>query len=70
MPPWGQYERTRLVNLGYNRWGIKPELGVSHQIGPWTLEGYAGVWWFSTNSAYYPGGARKQQDPVRASSAS
>jgi len=64
MPPWGQYERTRLVNLGYNRWGIKPEVGVSHQVGPWTLEGYAGVWWFSTNSAYYPGGARKQQDPV------
>ena len=50
--------------LNLNRWGIKPEVGVSHQVGPWTLEGYAGVWWFSTNSAYYPGGARKQQDPV------
>jgi hypothetical protein len=30
-----------------------------------TLDGYAGVWWFSTSSAYYAGRARKHQDPVR-----
>src|SRR5262245_40969454 len=29
MAPWGQYEPTQLVNLGYNRWGVKPEIGVS-----------------------------------------
>ena len=66
VPPWGQYQATQLVNLGYNRWAVKPELGVSRQIGRWTFEGYAGVWFFHTNAAYYPGDARKQQDPVGA----
>ena len=66
MPPWGQYESTQLVNLGYNRWAVKPEVGVSRQAGRWTFEGYAGVWFFRTNGAYYPGDARKRQDPVGA----
>lgn len=66
VPAWGQYKATQLVNLGYNRWGFKPELGVSHRIGNWTFDGYAGVWWFTTNHEYYPGGATKRQDPVMA----
>jgi hypothetical protein len=28
MPP-GQYDKNRLVNLGTNRWSIRPEMGVS-----------------------------------------
>ena len=66
VPPWGHYQATQLVNLGYNRWAVKPEIGVSRQIGRWTFEGYAGVWFFDTNAAYYPGNARKRQDPVGA----
>jgi len=31
------------VNLGYNRWGFKPEIGASRQIARWTIEGVAGV---------------------------
>ena len=66
VPPWGQYQATQLVNLGYNRWAVKPEVGVSRQVGHWTFEGYAGVWFFRTNPAYYPGDARKRQEPVGA----
>lgn len=63
-PPLGDYDSDRLVNLGYNRWGLKPEVGVSRTLGKWTLEGYAGVWMFTTNHDSYPGGVRKKQSPV------
>lgn len=62
--PVGDYRATRLVNLGFHRWAVKPEVGASHAIGQWTLEGYAGVWCFTTNDAYFPGQARRSQNPV------
>lgn len=64
MPPWGQYESTQLVNLGYNRWGFKPEIGASRQAGRWTFDGIAGIWFFTENRAYFPGGVRRSQDPI------
>ena len=64
VPPLGQYNRRQIVNLGYNRWAFKPEVGVSAPIGRWTLEGYAGVWMFTSNESYVPGDAQKKQDPV------
>ena len=36
--PTGQYDDSRLVNIGTNRWSFKPEVGVSKTLGPWTLE--------------------------------
>ena len=64
VPPWGQYSSGQLVNLGYNRWAVKPEAGVSHPIGRWTLEASAGVWLFSSNHSYYTAASIKRQDPV------
>jgi hypothetical protein len=32
--PLGQYNRAHLINLGANRWAFKPELGLSHPLGP------------------------------------
>jgi len=63
-PPWGQYEPARLVNLGFNRWSVKPEVGVVGQVGRWTIEGYAGTWLFTANRSYYPAAATRRQDPV------
>jgi hypothetical protein len=64
VPPIGRYEADRLVNLGYNRWAVKPEIGISRTLGRWTLDGYAGLWLFTTNDEHFPGRARKSQDPV------
>jgi hypothetical protein len=64
MPPVGQYTPTQVVNLGYNRWAFKPEVGASRPFGRWTFDGYAGVWFFTSNDAYYPGRAQRRQDPV------
>jgi len=66
VPPLGQYRARQLVNLGYNRWAVKPEIGLSHPLRKWTFEASAGVWLFSTNHSYYPARAVKRQDPVLA----
>jgi hypothetical protein len=63
-PPTGQYDGTKLVNLGSNRWSFKPEVGVSYPAGRWTFDGYAGAWFFTENDAYFPGSSSRRQDPV------
>jgi hypothetical protein len=61
--PVGQYDRTRLVNIGSNRWSFKPEIGVSKATGPWTLAVAAAVTVFTDNDDFYNGG-RREQDPL------
>jgi hypothetical protein len=51
--PTGQYDPTKLINWGINRWAFKPELGYSQRWGNVILDGYAGVWFYTTNPAYY-----------------
>jgi len=62
--PSSQYSHTKLVNLGTNRWSVKPEVGVSVPRGRWDIDAYAGAWFYSTNADFYPGGKRRSQDPV------
>ena len=64
LPPLGQYDRTKLINLGSNRWSFKPEVGVSRAITRWTMEGYAGVWLFTANDQFYRGTSIRKQEPV------
>jgi hypothetical protein len=64
MPPWGQYHSGQLVNLGYNRWAVKPEIGATRTIRRWTFDAAAGLWLFTDNRAHYPGRFRKEQDPL------
>jgi hypothetical protein len=61
--PFGQYDEDRLVNIGANRWSVKPELGASQALGPWTVELAAGVTWFSDNDEFFNGNTRSQ-DPL------
>jgi len=53
LAPTGQYEPTKLINRGINRWAFKPEFGYSECWGNWLLDAYAGVWFYTTNSASY-----------------
>jgi hypothetical protein len=64
MPPWGDYEADRLVNLGYNRWALKPEIGVSRPVGRLTVDGSFGAWVYTRNSHAFPGHAHKRQEPL------
>ena len=64
-PPLGQYDSTKLINLGTNRWSFKPEVGVSRAYGQWVVEAMAGVWLFTDNTDFV-GGRTREQDPIAA----
>jgi hypothetical protein len=61
--PSGQYDPSKLINIGSNRWSFKPEMGVSKTLGPWYLELYGGVWFFQDNRNFF-GGSVREQDPI------
>ena len=61
--PVGQYDSTKLVNIGTNRWSFKPELGISKAIGPMTLELMAAAVYYTENDDFF-GGSTVAQDPV------
>jgi hypothetical protein len=63
LAPTGQYDPSKLINIGTNRWTFKPELGLSHPAGRWFVELYGGVWLFADNPNFF-GGSRKAQDPL------
>jgi len=63
--PLSQYDPTRLLNIGTNRWSAKPELGVSKAIGSWTIEGQAAVTFYGDNTDFF-GGSTRTQDPLYA----
>src|SRR5439155_23749609 len=53
--PLGQYDSTKLLNVGTNRWSIKPELGVSKAWGPVTLEVIPAITFFTNNDDFLRG---------------
>ena len=61
--PLGQYDDDKLVNIGTNRWSVKPELGLSKAFGPLTLELAAGVTFYTDNDDFF-GGQTREQDPL------
>jgi len=61
--PWSQYDPSRLVNIGTNRWSFKPEIGISKTAGPWTLEASFAATIFTVNTDFF-GGNKREQDPV------
>jgi hypothetical protein len=63
--PLGQYDNSKLLNLGNNRWSFKPGLGISKAWGPWTFEVVPSVTIFSDNTDFF-GGNTFAQAPIYA----
>lgn len=61
--PTGATKPDQRVNLGADRWGLKPEVGYSSIKGRWILDAALGVWFFTTNHDYF-GGNTLSQDPI------
>jgi hypothetical protein len=62
--PTGQYDSTRLINNGSNRWAFRPQVGLSQRWSRWILDAYAGVWFFTANRHFFPGDVVQTQMPV------
>ena len=61
--PLGQYDSSKLVNLGENRWFVKPDIGISKAWGAVTVELSTGVTFFTDNDDYF-GGQTLKENPV------
>ena len=61
--PLGQYDDTKLINLGNNRWSFKPQLGISKAWGAWTVELAPGVTFYTDNTDFNMG-RRFEQSPL------
>jgi hypothetical protein len=68
--PTGQYDPTKLINLGNHRWAFKPEIGYSQRWGHWVVDAYGAAWFYTTNpeffsdNQYFPGTRTQSENPV------
>jgi hypothetical protein len=62
--PTSQYSSTKLINLGTNRWSVKPEVGVAVPSGHWDFDAYLGLVFYTDNTDFYPGVVDRSQDPL------
>ncbi len=66
--PTGDYSAQRLINLGENRWVIRPQLGVTHTRGKWTGELSGSVFFYLDNNHFFRE-AQLETDPLFATQA-
>jgi len=53
--PLGQYDNSKLINLGNTRWSFKSEMGISKAWGPWTAEFAPSVTFYTDNTDFNKG---------------
>ena len=61
--PLGEYKEKWLINLGQNRWVIRPQLGVLHQRRKWQFELTGSVFLYETNDEFWKG-TKLEQDAL------
>jgi hypothetical protein len=61
--PVGNYDATRLVNIGANRASAKLELGVSKDLARWLLELSLAETFYDDNGDFF-GGRRREQESI------
>jgi hypothetical protein len=61
--PLGGYDPTELINVGRNRYILRPQVGVLHERGPWSFELTGSMFLFSDNNDFVDS-VTLSQDPV------
>lgn len=59
--PTGHYLEDKLLNLGSNRFTIRPQLGMVHIRGPWSMELTGSAWIYSDNDEFFNGNELEQE---------
>lgn len=59
--PLGQYSNSNLINLGGNRFVIRPQAGLVHYWGPWSYEFTTSLVLFTKNTDFFNDGELKQK---------
>jgi hypothetical protein len=60
--PTGQYDSTKLVNIGTNRWSVKTEIGTSVAVNRWVFELDLAGTFYEDNDDFL--GSTREQDPI------
>ena len=61
--PTGEYDAERLINLGTNRWSIKPAVGMIMPLWQtWLFEAEIGAWFIADNDEFL--GESREQKPI------
>ena len=63
--PLGSYDPEELINVGRNRYTLRPQVGVLHTRGDWSFELTGSVFFFSNNDDFVES-VTLSQDPVLA----
>ena len=63
--PWGEHLEEKLLNLGRNRYTIRPQIGIVHTRGQWSYELTGSTFFFGENDDFF-GGSKLEQDPIYA----
>lgn len=63
--PLGEYIDEELINLGQNRFVVRPQIGMVHSRGPWSFELTASTFFYTENDSFL-GDKRRRQAPTHA----
>ncbi len=63
--PLGEYYNNKLINLGQNRYTIRPQIGFVHTQDKWSYELTSSIFIYTDNNDFY-GGKRREQKPLYA----
>lgn len=59
--PLGQYKEDKLLNLGQNRFIIRPQIGAVHTRGPWSFELTGSAFLYTDNDEFFNGNKLEQK---------
>jgi len=58
--PFGNYLEDKLLNIGFNRLTLRPQIGLLHNWNKWSYELTGSVFIFGDNNAFFNGNKRTQ----------